>query len=67
MRAKFGFFALLGATLWVGCGGSSSETPWPEEPMGATTAPAGEPAPGTPAPSEPEPPAPEGAPAPPTP
>jgi hypothetical protein len=33
---------MLAAAALLGCGGSSSETPWPVEPEGATPGPAGE-------------------------
>lgn len=33
---------MLAAAAVLGCGGSSSETPWPVEPEGATPGPAGE-------------------------
>ncbi len=33
-------------SLWAGCGGSSSETPWPKEPPGRHVGPAGEALPG---------------------
>jgi hypothetical protein len=52
----------------AGCGGSSSETPWPAEPEGPALGPAGESAPAntpedTPEAAPPAPPAEEGAPA----
>ena len=35
-------FSFLSALLTLGCGGSSSETPWPREPEGPALGPAGE-------------------------
>ena len=51
MRAMktFAIAVLAAACSMAGCGGTSSETPWPVEPVGPTVGPSGETAPpGTP-------------------
>jgi len=46
MRMRLLFALPLLVTALLGCGGSSSETPWPAEPEGPTLGPAGETSPG---------------------